>query len=112
MTREEGAGYKRKMHAGSARLCCESQRAFVRHSQVVREHYLREDIYSGSPLDPECDPSAYKLSPDAERYIVLDTNVALHQVRCRIAVEYACILPLVVVSLCCLGSCLTLFHTW
>lgn len=49
-------------------------------TQVVREHYLREDIYSGTPLDPECDASAYKLSPDAARYLVLDTNVALHQV--------------------------------
>lgn len=48
-------------------------------SQVVREHYLRDDIYSGSPLDPECDPSAYKLSPDAPHYLVIDTNVALHQ---------------------------------
>lgn len=47
---------------------------------MVREHYLREDIYSGSPLDPECDPASFKLSPDAQRYIVLDTNVALHQV--------------------------------
>ncbi|KAL6771469.1 hypothetical protein ACKKBG_A26505 [Auxenochlorella protothecoides x Auxenochlorella symbiontica] len=47
--------------------------------KVVREHYLREDIYSGSPLDPECDPASFKLSPDAQRYIVLDTNVALHQ---------------------------------
>ena len=46
----------------------------------MREHYLRDDIYSGSPLDPECDPSAYKLSADAAQYLVVDTNVALHQV--------------------------------
>jgi len=48
--------------------------------QVVREHYLRDDIYSGSPLDPDCDPSAYKLSADAGTYLVIDTNLALHQV--------------------------------
>ncbi|KAF8058848.1 RRP44A [Scenedesmus sp. PABB004] len=47
--------------------------------KVVREHYLRDDIWSGSPLDPGCDPSAHKLSPDAPHYLVIDTNVALHQ---------------------------------
>ena len=48
--------------------------------QVVREHYLRDDIYSGSPLDPESSPSVNKLSLDASHYIVVDTNVALQQV--------------------------------
>ena len=48
--------------------------------QVVREHYLRDDIYSGSPLDPECPPDACKLSGDAPHYLLIDTNVALHQV--------------------------------
>ena len=47
--------------------------------QVVREHYLRDDIYSGSPLDPDCDPSAYKLGSDSKHYLVVDANVALHQ---------------------------------
>eukprot|EP00775_Hariotina_reticulata_P011972 gene11972-12115_t len=47
--------------------------------KVVREHYLRDDIWSGSPLDPACDPSAYKLSENAKHYLVIDTNVALHQ---------------------------------
>uniref|UniRef100_A0A383VI63 Uncharacterized protein n=1 Tax=Tetradesmus obliquus TaxID=3088 RepID=A0A383VI63_TETOB len=47
--------------------------------KVVREHYLRDDIWSGSPLDPGCDPSAHKLAPDAQHYLVIDTNVALHQ---------------------------------
>lgn len=48
--------------------------------KVVREHYLRDDIWSGSPLDPDCDPSAHKLAADADHYIVVDTNVALQQV--------------------------------
>ena len=48
--------------------------------QVVREHYLRDDIYSGSPLDPECPPEACKLSGEAPHYLLVDTNVALHQV--------------------------------
>lgn len=47
--------------------------------KVVREHYLRDDIYSGSPLDPECIASAVKLSDSASHYLLIDTNVALHQ---------------------------------
>jgi len=34
---------------------------------------------SGSPLDPECPPEAVKLAADAAAYLVIDTNVALHQ---------------------------------
>ena len=48
--------------------------------QVVREHYLRDDIYSGSPLDPECPPESCKLSGEASHYLLVDTNVVLHQV--------------------------------
>ena len=48
--------------------------------QVVREHYLRDDIWSGSPLDPESDPACNKLSADAREYLVVDTNVVLQQV--------------------------------
>ncbi|GAX77417.1 hypothetical protein CEUSTIGMA_g4862.t1 [Chlamydomonas eustigma] len=48
--------------------------------KVVREHYLRDDIWSGSPLDPECDPSSHKLSTSAKHYLLIDTNVALHQI--------------------------------
>lgn len=36
---------------------------------------------SGTPLDEKCDPSAHKLSASAKRYLLIDTNVALHQVR-------------------------------
>lgn len=48
--------------------------------QVSREHYLRDDIWSGTPLDPESDAAANKLSATAKHYLVVDTNVALSQV--------------------------------
>ena len=35
---------------------------------------------SGSPLDEECNASAHKLSATAKQYLLIDTNVALHQV--------------------------------
>lgn len=45
----------------------------------VRQHYLRDDLPTGSPhIDPpELDP---RLSAAASRYLVLDTNVVLHQI--------------------------------
>ena len=61
-------------------------RSFVKKTKkgkvlkVVREHYLRDDIYSGSPLDPDCDQSAAKLSASAPHYLVVDTNIVLQQV--------------------------------
>ena len=61
-------------------------RSFVKKTKkgkvlkVVREHYLRDDIWSGSPLDPECDPDAVKLSASAQHYLVVDTNIVLQQV--------------------------------
>ncbi|CAL5222204.1 g4534 [Coccomyxa viridis] len=48
--------------------------------QVSREHYLRDDIWSGTPLDPESDAAANKLSATAKHYLVVDTNVALSQI--------------------------------
>ena len=52
--------------------------------KVQREHYLRTDIYCGSPLaEPEHrgpDLEACTLSGSADTYLVIDTNVALHQV--------------------------------
>ena len=48
--------------------------------QVEREHYLRDDISSGSALDPACDAAAAKLSTDAKHYLVVDTNIVLQQV--------------------------------
>jgi len=62
-----------------------AQKSFVKKTKkgqvvkVVREHYLRDDIHSGSPLDAECPPEGAKLSATASHYVVLDTNVALHQ---------------------------------
>ena len=62
-------------------------RAFVKKTKkgkvlkVVREHYLRDDIWSGCPLDPECDPDAFKLSGTANHYLVVDTNIVLQQVQ-------------------------------
>lgn len=38
-----------------------------------------QSLRSGSPLDPECPPEAVKLAADAAAYLVIDTNVALHQ---------------------------------
>ncbi|KAL3629670.1 Exosome complex exonuclease RRP44 A [Castilleja foliolosa] len=48
--------------------------------KVVREHYLRDDIYCGSPLCTVCDVAAARLSPTASTIIVVDTNVVLHQI--------------------------------
>ncbi|KAL6756016.1 hypothetical protein V8C86DRAFT_129914 [Haematococcus lacustris] len=48
--------------------------------KVVREHYLRDDIWSGTPLDPEAAPESHRLSSSASHYLVIDTNVALHQI--------------------------------
>ena len=66
-----------------------NNRSFVKKTKagrvmkVVREHYLRDDIYVGSELAaPEFrgpDPSSWKLAKDASAYVVVDTNVALHQ---------------------------------
>eukprot|EP00884_Botryococcus_braunii_P014654 jgi/Botrbrau1/2318/Bobra.39_1s0007.1 len=67
------------------------QKTFSRASKrglqkVVREHYLREDIYSGSPLDPVC-PPPHRLSEDAHHYLVVDTNVVLQQISFLEAME-------------------------
>lgn len=48
--------------------------------QVVREHYLRDDIYCGAPFCRVCDVSGARLSSNASTVIVVDTNVVLHQV--------------------------------
>ena len=36
---------------------------------------------SGSPLDEDCDVTAHKLGVTAKHYLLIDTNVALHQVQ-------------------------------
>ena len=60
-------------------------RVFVkrtRRGQVkthVRQQYLRDDLPTGAPLldDPELEP---RLSATATQYLVIDTNVVLHQI--------------------------------
>ncbi len=63
--------------------------------KIVREHYLRDDIWCGSPLIPLLDAEAYREekisleeSPESHsslckfpHYLLPDTNVILHQVR-------------------------------
>jgi len=62
-----------------------TQRIFVKRTRrgkvrrVVREHYLRDDILSGSPHIDEAHLEP-RLSPDAKRYLVPDANVLLHQI--------------------------------
>lgn len=46
-------------------------------------------------MDPDCDPSAVKLSATASQYIVLDTNVALHQTD---LLEHAAVTDVIVCS--------------
>ena len=73
------------------------QKTFVRKtkrgkiSKIVREHYLRDDIWCGSEVCAECpikeservlefgNPVESKLCQYAH-YIIPDTNVVLHQV--------------------------------
>ena len=66
------------------------RRSFVRRGasggvrRYVREHYLRDDVYCGAPGPPAAGeryagPAGFatKLSPAAEHFLVVDTNVAL-----------------------------------
>ncbi len=57
--------------------------------KIVREHYLREDIWCGSEVCKECNDEAPVLQEDAciesnlcsyPHYLIPDTNVVLHQV--------------------------------
>ncbi|KAM1062439.1 hypothetical protein EV2_027524 [Malus domestica] len=49
-------------------------------TKVVREHYLRHDIYCGAPVCKVCDTSGARLSPTASTILIFDTNVVLHQI--------------------------------
>lgn len=49
-------------------------------SQVLREHYLRDDIYCGALNCNVCDSKVARLSESASTILVLDTNVVLTQV--------------------------------
>ncbi|KAL2905965.1 Exosome complex exonuclease RRP44-like protein A [Bienertia sinuspersici] len=48
--------------------------------KVVREHYLRDDIYCGASICKTCDSSAARLSSDASVILIVDTNVVLNQI--------------------------------
>ncbi|XP_039134558.1 exosome complex exonuclease RRP44 homolog A [Dioscorea cayenensis subsp. rotundata] len=49
--------------------------------KVVREHYLRDDIYCGALSCTSCDTSAARLSPpESASIIIVDTNVVLNQI--------------------------------
>ncbi|XP_073001204.1 exosome complex exonuclease RRP44 homolog A [Typha latifolia] len=48
--------------------------------KVVREHYLRDDIYCGFQSCTVCDTSAARLSSSASTILIVDTNVVLHQI--------------------------------
>ena len=49
--------------------------------QVVREHYLRDDIYCGASICKVCDSKDARLTASpASPILVIDTNVVLNQV--------------------------------
>lgn len=58
--------------------------------KIVREHYLRDDIWCGSESCVECKQESTVLQKDAciesnlcsyPHYLIPDTNVVLHQVK-------------------------------
>ena len=62
--------------------------------KIVREHYLRDDIWCGSQLCSTCahdveeavlesEPAVKSTLCDFPHYLIPDTNVVLHQVRVR-----------------------------
>jgi len=46
--------------------------------KIVREHYLRDDVWCGSDQCTECQNQAPKLTSSMD-YLILDTNTILHQ---------------------------------
>ncbi|KAI8031638.1 hypothetical protein LOK49_LG01G02738 [Camellia lanceoleosa] len=48
--------------------------------KVVREHYLRDDIYCGAPFCNVCDSKSARLSSSAPTILIFDTNVVLNQI--------------------------------
>eukprot|EP00798_Chlamydomonas_sp_ICE-L_P021576 gene21576-28574_t len=56
-----------------------SQKTFLKKTRKGKIQKKPSFLRSGTPLDPECDPSAHKLSVDCAHYLLIDTNVALHQ---------------------------------
>ena len=71
--------------------------------KIVREHYLRDDIWCGSKACTQCDttqssnvvlsdlPGSVSSLCDFNHYIILDTNAVLHQVcNCFFFVFFIC----------------------
>ena len=61
--------------------------------KIVREHYLRDDIWCGSTICDGCDHEKTALTENpglnasicnCQHYLLPDTNVVLHQVRISI----------------------------
>ncbi|KAK9129204.1 hypothetical protein Sjap_009691 [Stephania japonica] len=48
--------------------------------KVLREHYLRSDIYCGASACEVCNSTVARLSSDASAIIIVDSNVVLHQI--------------------------------
>lgn len=48
--------------------------------KVVREHYLRDDIPCGTEYCETCDKASARLKSTPDQILVIDTNVALHQI--------------------------------
>eukprot|EP00003_Mantamonas_plastica_P018920 TRINITY_DN3089_c0_g2_i1.p3 TRINITY_DN3089_c0_g2~~TRINITY_DN3089_c0_g2_i1.p3 ORF type:complete len:102 (+),score=29.02 TRINITY_DN3089_c0_g2_i1:155-460(+) len=65
-----------------------ASRSFVKKTRrggivrVVREHYMRDDIWCGSMICDVCgidDPEYSAILQKVDEYVVPDTNVILHQ---------------------------------
>ncbi|XP_004287714.1 PREDICTED: exosome complex exonuclease RRP44 [Fragaria vesca subsp. vesca] len=65
-------------------------------TKVVREHYLRDDIYCGAPVCQKCNAANARLSAAASTVLILDTNVVLNQID---LIENAAINDVVVLSI-------------
>lgn len=48
--------------------------------KIVREHYLRDDIYCGASSCQVCDSTNARLSSNAPTILIVDTNVVLNQI--------------------------------
>nr|GEU65979.1 exosome complex exonuclease RRP44 homolog A [Tanacetum cinerariifolium] len=62
-------------------------KSFVRKTKqgkvikVVREHYLRDDIYCGASFCKLCDTKGARFVSPGSTILVVDTNVVLNQLK-------------------------------
>lgn len=62
------------------------QKTFVKKTRkghlqkIVREHYFRNDLWCGSAVCDKCEQENPTLMAGIPHYVVLDTNVVLHQI--------------------------------